>query len=103
MTYWWKYKNNRLGLKYKSKTFESIFEKIIQFVLENIECILNNMNDHIPVSFTFKVICQEFKDSKFKEYSRFFKKIFGNIKRAEEFFNSILDIMFNSLKDEKNF
>ena len=93
--------NNRLGLKYKSKTFEEIFEKIMHFVKENIEYILHKMNDYIPVTLTFKVICKEFKDSKFKEYSRFFQEMFGNTRRTEEFFNSILNVMFNSLKSAK--
>ena len=94
-------KNNRLGLKYKSKTFETIFEKIFHFVLENIDYILNKMNDYIPANLTFKVICKEFKDSKFKEYSGFFQKMIGNTRRTEQFFNSILNTMYNSLKDAK--
>ena len=93
--------NNRLDLKYQSKTFETIFEKIIYFVLENIEYILNKMNDYIPFFLTFKVICKIFKDSKFKEYSQFFQKMFDNKRITEVFFNSILNALFNSLKNPK--
>ena len=63
-------KNNRLGLKFKSNIFESIYRNIMKFILENIEYILNKMNDYIPVSLTFNILCKEFKDANLKNISK---------------------------------
>ena len=61
-------KGNRLKLKYKSTSLNSIFEKVIKNILENIEYILSIMSDYIPLSFIVKVLCQKLQNSKFKEY-----------------------------------
>ena len=94
-------KNNRLGLKFKSNTFESIYGKIMKFLLENIEYILNKMNDYIPVSLTFNILCKEYKNAKFKEYSKMVVRLLNNIRRTEDNYKSILKIITDSLLNEK--
>ena len=96
-------KDNRLTLKYKSTSFNSIFEKVIQNILEIIEYILSIMSDYIPLSFIVKVLCQKLQNSKFKEYSKMFQRIFYSTRGTEEIFKSISSLLFNSLLQSEKF
>ena len=94
-------KDNRLGIKYKSNTFNAIYDKVEQFLLENIEYILSKMNDYIPLTFIVEVLCDKFKDSKFKEYSKMFQRMFFSTRRSEEIFKSIFNLRLNIIKNSQ--
>ena len=93
--------NNKLGLKHKSNYFDSVFEKVVRFALENIEYILNKMNDYIPLSMIVKVLCDKMKNSKFKDYSKMLQRMFFNTRRTEEIFRAIVNLFYNHLQDTK--
>ena len=94
-------KNNHLSKKYESKIFNSILKKIEQNILENIEYILSKMNDYIPLSFTVEVLCDMFKKSKFKDYSKMFQKFFLSTRRIEEIFKSISNLLYDSISNDQ--
>ena len=77
-------KNNKLVMEYESDVFNLILKKTEQNILENIEYILSKMNDYIPLSFIVEVLCDLFKKSKFKEYSKMFQRMFKGTRRIEE-------------------
>ena len=93
--------NNKLGLKYKSKIYNSILEKVEQNLLENIEYILSKMNDCISLSYIVEVLSNKFKDKNFKEYSKMFIRMFFSTRKNEDIYKSINKILLSSL-DENN-
>ena len=95
-------KNKQFSMKIKSKIFKSIFDKIEQNILENIEYILSKMNDYIPLSYIVDVLCEMFKKAKFKEYSKMFQRMFYSTRRSEDIFRSILNLWFNSVSNAQN-
>ena len=95
-------KKNKLKEKYQSNTFDSIFDKIEQNILENMEYILSKMNDYIPLSFIVDVLCDMFKKSKFKDYSKLFQRMFFSTRRTEAIFKSIFNLLFDSASKSHN-
>ena len=95
-------KDNKLGIKYKSKTFNSIYDKVEQFLLDNIEYILSKMNDFIPLTYIVEVLCDKFKNSKFKEYSKMFQRMFVSNRRSEEIFKYIFNLRIKIIMNSQN-
>ena len=59
------------------------------------------MNDYIPLSFTVEVLCDMFKKSKFKDYSKMFQKFFLSTRRIEEIFKSISNLLYDSISNDQ--
>ena len=95
-------KNNQLTKKYQSDTFNLILKKIESSILENIEYILSKMNDYISLSFIVDVLCDKFKKSKFKDYSKMFQRMFYGTRRIEEIYKSVSNILYDSISNEQN-
>ena len=96
--------DNKLGIKYQSETFSSIYQKIEQNIYESIEYILNKMNDYIPLLSIVEVLCEKFKNSNFKEYSKVFQRMFHSTRTTENIFQLIYKLRINSLMNlEKGF
>ena len=94
-------KNKQLNMN-KSKIVKSIAEKIEQNILENIEYILSRMNDYIPLSYIVDVLCEMFKQAKFKEYSKMFQRMFYSTRRTEDIFKSLFNLCFDSISNSQN-
>ena len=96
--------DNKLGIKYQSENFISIFQNIEQMTLESIEYILNKMNDYIPLISIVEVLSDKFKDCTFKEYSKILQRMFQGARISEHIFQLIYNLRLNSLKKiQKNF
>ena len=95
-------KNNQLVMEYESDVFNLILKKTEQNILENIEYILSKMNDYIPLSFIVEVLCDLFKKSKFKEYSKMFQRMFKGTRRIEEIFKSVSNLLYDSISNQQN-
>jgi hypothetical protein len=93
--------DNKLGLQYKSNNFDSIFEKVAKFALDNISFILNEMNDYIPLSMIVKVLSEKMKNTKFKEYSKTFQNMFYSNRRSEEIYKTVINLFCNYIRERK--
>ena len=89
--------NSKKGLK--SEELNTNLKKIEQSFLEDMEYILSRMNDYIPLSFIVDVLCDKFKDSKFREYSKMFQRMFLSTRRIEEIFKSVFNLWSDSVSN----
>ena len=83
----------------KSEELDITLKKIEQNLLENIEYILSRMNDYIPLSFIVDVLCDKFKDSKFKDYSKMFQRMFVSTRRIEDIFRAVYNLWSDSVSN----
>jgi hypothetical protein len=94
-------KNNKLGIKYKSNNFSSTYEAVEKHLIDDIELILSKMNDYISLRFTFEILCDKFRNSNFKEYSKIFQRMFLNTKISEDIYKSIFNARNKYLEEAK--
>ena len=89
------FKNELLEIKQKSK----ILDKVIKTILDDMDYIVGEMNDHIPISFIIDILSKKFIGKKFTDYSKTFIRVFFNSRRIEFFFKPIQNLLTNSMSE----
>ena len=84
-----------ISIKQKSK----ILEKVEKNISNNIDYIVGEMNDHIPISFIIDILSNKFIGKKFTDYAKTFIKIFFNSRRIEDIFKPIQSLLTNSMAE----